>query len=100
MKKIRDWKDILFDSIMNEEKPLLEKILEAHDNEEILILDGFNMAVIGYDEQQSKLIYSVTKALQILSQDMTPDEATEYFHYNVSGAYLGEKTPIWCWDNY
>jgi hypothetical protein len=22
----------------------------------------------------------------------------EYFDYNVSGAYVGEKTPVWCWD--
>jgi hypothetical protein len=25
-------------------------------------------------------------------------DAMEYFTYNVSGAYMGEKTPIWCCD--
>ena len=24
----------------------------------------------------------------------------EYFEYNVSGAYVGEQTPIWCYDNF
>lgn len=29
---------------------------------------------------------------------MTYDEAVEYFEFNVSGSYVGEKTPIWCDD--
>jgi hypothetical protein len=31
-------------------------------------------------------------------EDMSEEEAFEYFYYNVSGAYMGEKTPIFC-DN-
>jgi hypothetical protein len=27
-------------------------------------------------------------------------ETIEYFSFNVSGAYMGEKTPIWCQDLY
>lgn len=26
---------------------------------------------------------------------MSYDEALEYFEFNVLGAYMGEKTPIW-----
>jgi hypothetical protein len=29
---------------------------------------------------------------------MNEEDAIEYFEYNVSGAYMGEKTPIWCDD--
>jgi hypothetical protein len=29
---------------------------------------------------------------------MNEEEAIEYFEYNVSGSYVGEKTPIWCED--
>lgn len=29
---------------------------------------------------------------------MSYEEAIEYFDYNVSGAYVGEKTPIWVDD--
>jgi methyl-accepting chemotaxis protein len=32
------------------------------------------------------------------SLDMNEEDAIEYFEYNVSGAYIGEKTPIWCDD--
>jgi hypothetical protein len=31
---------------------------------------------------------------------MSEDEALEYFDFNVSGAYMGEKTPIWCNDQF
>jgi hypothetical protein len=31
---------------------------------------------------------------------MSEEEAMEYFEYNVSNAYVGEKTPIWCYDDY
>jgi len=34
----------------------------------------------------------------LISEDMTEEDALEYFYYNVSGAYVGEKTPIWCDD--
>jgi len=29
---------------------------------------------------------------------MDETDAMEHFTYNVSGGYVGEKTPIWCWD--
>jgi hypothetical protein len=30
---------------------------------------------------------------------MNEEEAVEYFDFNVKGAYMGEKTPIWCIDD-
>ena len=29
---------------------------------------------------------------------MTPFDAHDYFEFNVQGAYVGEKTPIWVDD--
>jgi hypothetical protein len=29
---------------------------------------------------------------------MSSEEAIEYFSFNVEGAYVGEQTPVWCWD--
>jgi len=78
---------------------MLEKILEQHEDEEILIADGFDDAVIGIEENSMRLIYSVEKCINILmEQGMDMTEAVEYFDFNVSGAYVGEKTPIWCDD--
>ena len=77
---------------------MLERILENFNDEEILLADGFDDAVIGYEPNSMVLIYSVSKCLDILMKDMNSEEAHEHFDYNVAGAYVGKKTPIWCWD--
>ena len=82
---------------------MLEQIIEQYSDVKFLKADGFDEAVIGVCEDFNKpprLIYSVTKCLDILMKDMKYDEALEYFTYNVSGAYVGEETPVWCWDNF
>ncbi len=60
--------------------------------------DGFDDAIIGVDSRSMKLIYSQKKIIDILVQDMTLDDALEYFNFNIEGAYMGEKTPIFCID--
>jgi hypothetical protein len=72
------------------------------DHESILSAEGFDDAVIGVatDFTEPRLIYSVSKCIEILKEDMSEEDAMEYFTYNVSGAYVGEQTPIWCWDLY
>ena len=80
---------------------MLEQIVEKYSDEDILKADGFDDAVIGVCEDFNsppRLVYSVSKCLDILMEEMDEMEAMEYFDYNVSGAYVGEKTPIWCWD--
>ncbi len=79
---------------------MIEQIIEQYQEEEFLIADGFDDAIIGVEETSMRLIYSVDKCLKILEQDMTELEAMEHFNFNVSGAYVGKKTPIWCWDNF
>ena len=78
---------------------MLDKIVEWFPEDEFLIADGFNDAIIGVDSDSMRLIYSVTKCVEILSKDMSEEEAVEYFDYNVRGSYVGEKTPIWCTDD-
>ena len=77
---------------------MLERILGIYEDEELLIADGFDDAVIGIDESSMRVIYSVAKCLHILERDMEMIDAIEYFEFNVKGAYVGEKTPIWCED--
>lgn len=80
---------------------MLEQIIEMYSDEDFLIADGFNEAIIGIDENSMRLIYSVGKCVEILMKDgMEYDDALEYFNYNVSGAYMGVKTPIWCQDDF
>ena len=74
--------------------------MDNYPDDNFLIADGFNNAVIGVDEQSMRLVYSVSKCITILieEQGMTEEDAFEYFSFNVSGAYVGELTPIWCND--
>lgn len=81
---------------------ILDSIVERYSDSHILKADGFDDDVIGIDSISLRLIYSVTKCIEILQTEdgMTYDEALEYFEFNVSGAYVGEQTPIWCEDDF
>ena len=66
---------------------------------ELLFLseEEFDEAIIGVSERiggEPVVAYDTTKVVEILSRSMTVDEAYEYFGYNILGAYLGKKTPV------
>lgn len=78
---------------------MLNRIVERYSDEEFLKADGFDDAIIGVDETSMRLIYSIRLCIAILVCDgMSYDDAVDYFQFNVSGSYMGEKTPIWCAD--
>jgi len=81
---------------------MIEKLVDWYPEESLLIADGFNDAIIGIDESSMRIIYSVTRCIEILclDEEMDVDDAIEHFNYNVKGAYVGDKTPIWCEDNF
>lgn len=76
-----------------------EILLESHPESEFLLADGFDDAIIGVTIDDV-VVYSVTKCIEILMHDMSEDEALEYFEFNVAGGYVGEKTPIWVYDDW
>lgn len=79
---------------------MIDKIKEWFPENELLTADGFDDAIIGIEADSGRIIYSVSKCIEILIKNgMDEEEAVEYFEFNVSGSYVGEKTPIWCIDN-
>lgn len=78
---------------------MIDKILDWFPEDEFLKADGFDDAIIGLDDESMRLIYSVSKCIDILKKDMEEEEAIEYFNFNIKGAYMGDKTPIWCIDD-
>jgi hypothetical protein len=48
----------------------LESILENYPDETFLKADGFDDAIIGFDEHSLRLIYSMSKCLDILMEDI------------------------------
>jgi hypothetical protein len=87
------------------ERTKLDDIVEMFPEEDILKADGYDYCILGFDyswDGTIRLIYSVNSILNVLinENDMDEDEAIEYFEFNIRGAYVGEKTPIWCQDDF
>lgn len=72
---------------------MLEKILVWYPNE-FLKLDGFDAAIIGLHEQSMRLIYSSSKIIEILQNEMSEEDAIKFFDNYIKYADYGEKTPI------
>ncbi len=72
--------------------------------EGVLLADGFEDALIGYGYQFTNpiAVYSRKKYLEILMENgiMNYEEATEYFDFNVVGAWVGESTPVFLDDEF
>jgi len=60
-------------------------------------MDGYDDCIAGLGTrygQPSILIYDMARVLKKLESDgMTREEAVEYFHYNMIGAWVGDDTP-------
>lgn len=66
--------------------------------EEMLLADGFDAAIIGYataiQGSDAKVVYDYDKCIEILMKDMSEEDALEHMSYNVTGSYVGPHTPI------
>jgi hypothetical protein len=66
-------------------------------DETVILADGFEEAIIGVGSQYTNApcaIYDREKCIEILTRDMSHEEAIEYFEFNVQQAYVGEATPM------
>tara|TARA_R110000824_G_scaffold171188_5_gene348729 strand:- start:278 stop:538 length:261 start_codon:yes stop_codon:yes gene_type:complete len=66
-------------------------------NEDALLIDGFNDAIIGMCLQFGQLpvvAYDYEKCIQIIMKNMSRDDALEYFELNVINSYMGMNTPV------
>lgn len=77
-------------------KQIVNYINEKYPDLEILLADGFENAFLGIGQQFNTFfaIYDRNKCIDILTKDMSLEEAEEYFDFNVTGAYVGENTPV------
>jgi hypothetical protein len=83
---------------------MLQEIVDMFPESEILKCDGYDDCILGYDynwDGNIRLIYSVKAILdKMVKEDgISDEEAIEHFEFNFRGAYMGEKTPIWCQDD-
>lgn len=60
-------------------------------------LDGFDNCIIGVVEEFGngpRILYSKEKIIDELCEEMTREEALEYYDYNILGGYFGEQNPV------
>lgn len=83
-----------------ESKEIKQLIIDLFsDTDDVLFADGFDDAIIGFDPNLWKVVYSRSKVIDILCDDnMDNEEAVEFAEYNVFGSFVGEKTPVWVED--
>ena len=66
------------------------------DDYELLIMDGYNDCIEGVVERPSMepiVCYDKQKVLNKLQEEMTEEEALEWFEFNQIGAWVGDATP-------
>jgi hypothetical protein len=68
--------------------------------EDVMFADGLDKAIIGFEPNLWKVVYSRNLVVDILidRDGMGPDEAIEFAEFNIFGAMMGEKTPLWVED--
>ena len=67
-------------------------------NPEALFADGHDHAIMGYSSD-GRVVYSASNIIGgLMNGGMTEEEAIEYFHFNIEGAYVGEFTPIYMYE--
>ncbi len=78
--------------------PLRMRCLDLAEEEALMFAEGYDAAILGIAWRAEGVIVAYDKqgVLDILCQrdGMTPEEAEEFFDYNVQGAWMGESTPI------
>ena len=71
-------------------------LMSALEDNECLIADGFDDALIGI----SAGMYDHDLCVDILMKGgMTDEDAVEHMNFNVTGAYVGDKTPVFVYTN-
>ena len=74
--------------------------------DDVLFADGFDDAIIGFNEEDWVVVYSRQKCVDILASEFSEEEgvsdphgvALEYLEYNTFSAYVGERTPLFIDD--
>lgn len=78
-------------------RALIDEYAGSIEDDEILLADGFDAAILGVTHNLSPtVVYDYELCVRILIErdGMKEEDAYEYMEFNVTGAYVGERTPI------
>ena len=78
-----------------------DDLIDYTGDEELLFLDEehFDAAIVGVGERigmSEVVVYDISKIIDVLCErdGMDRDTASEYYEFNIRGAYVGERTPM------
>ena len=97
-KKVK--KNVLKDMLIQEGKDNLKKINEIAEEmgDELLLADGLEAAIVGVTAGSIEpvVVYDHDKCIEIffVVEGMSEEDAMDHMSYNVTGSYVGSKTPI------
>ena len=76
-----------------------QELADLYNDEELLFADGFDDCIIGVVsglDSIYRVVYDTGKMIsKLISDGMTAEEAEEYFDFNILGAYVGDRTPLY-----
>jgi hypothetical protein len=86
---------------VHEERLNIREHLNKYGDGELLFLSEpeFDAAIVGVGERigmSEVVVYDISKIIDVLCErdGMDRDTASEYYEFNIRGAYVGERTPM------
>lgn len=79
---------------------MTRKELAETYGDELLFLDPaetFDPCIVGVAQRcgmEYVVVYDREKIIEALAKDMPHEEAVDFYCFNVAGAYVGERTPM------
>lgn len=79
--------------------PALREFCQEFGDDDVIIFHGWDDCVIGVAEQFSSgpiLVYDrdAIIAKMVAEEGLTEEDAWDHFYFNIAGAWVGERTPI------
>ena len=75
-----------------------DRLMMFLEENECLLADGFDQSLVGVTQGVNPVaIYDVNLMVNhlVAQHEMTEEDAVEHLEFNVVGAYVGEKTPMY-----
>ena len=77
-----------------------EQLMQELEDNECLLADGYESALIGITEGSNPVaVYDTDECIRCLMEEdeerFSEEDAMEFFYFNTVNAYVGEKTPIY-----
>jgi hypothetical protein len=72
--------------------------MDITDDTDLVFAEGYDKAIMGivYRDGVPLVVYDTNAILRILCKrdEMWLEEAEEFFYYNIQGAFVGPRTPL------